>query len=553
MLVSLLILFTMPGMLRASETSDLVDSYFAQWNKPDSPGCVVGAMKDGKVVHEKGYGMANLEHGIAITSQTAFYLGSTSKEFTAMAVLMLVAQGRMKLEDPIRKLMPDLPAYMQPVTVRHLLEHTSGIRDYHGLWTLSGPADDAPLRQEQVFEMLRRQKGLQFAPGDEFLYSNSNYFLLASILRPVAFRTLPELAKETIFQPLGLTHTLYYSDRFWILPKRATGYSQGESAGEGAPAGSYRINTATIDIVGDGGVFTTLEDVFKWFQVMENPKGLHAQALELMRTPARLNSGDLAEYGRGLMLKSHRGMEAYSHAGGLRGYRSEILWIPSKKLGVACLCNTSGITPAIFARLVADIFLGEIPAPERPALTAQQIVRKVGSFYDPVTGDLVQIFPQGPNLIFSYNGTQMRIAPKTPMLFRSVNAPLDVEVEFREAGDRDEPRFFRVESETNRPVKWERIDPKPVVLTEPRQYEGVYHCDEAQSQIVIRFADGKLLLEQGLNSIGELQLVRPDQFRLGTMFLACSRGADKRITGFRLNTGRVRGLEFTRTSDQPPN
>lgn len=538
--------------VRAADPNGAIDALFGQWNKPNSPGCVAGVMQNGKVVHQKGYGMANLEHDVPITSQTAFYLGSTSKEFTGLSILMLVAQGRMKFEDSIRKYLPNLPEYMQPVTVRHLLEHTSGIRDYHGLWTLMSPADDAPLSDPEVFEILLRQKGLQFQPGEEFLYSNSNYFLLAQILRPAAMRRLPDFAKDILFGPLNMTGTRYFDDRFSLLPKRATGYSPKGSAGEG-PFGGWRINTATVDVVGDGGVFTTLDDVFKWFRFLENPPEAGAKALQMMVTAGKLNSGDATEYGRGMMLKKVRGMEAWSHAGGLRGYRSEILWIPSRKTGAAVLCNTSDITPAIYARLAADAFMTDVPPTQPPQLTPEELSRKAGSFFDPVTGDIVQIGPQGRVLAMGYNGTMLTMLQKTKMVFRSVNAPLDVEIEFKDAGEKDEPRFLRVESETNRPVKWERIEVKPVMLQDARQYEGIYKCAEAQAELDVRFFDGKLTLEQKGNTIGELQLVRPDLFRMGTMTLFLSRNAEKKVTGFRLNTGRVRGLEFTRTAEEPPN
>ncbi|MBI4908835.1 MAG: serine hydrolase [Acidobacteria bacterium] len=546
------ILLVAAASLRAADPSGAIDALFEQWNKADSPGCAVGVVKEGKVVHQKGYGSANLEYGAPITPQTAFYLGSTSKEFTGMSILLLLVQGRMKLDDPIRKFLPDLPAYMQPVTVRHLLEHSSGIRDYHGLWTLTGPEDDAPLKDSQVMEMLRRQNGLQFQPGEEFLYSNSNYFLLAQILRPAALRHLRDFAKEFLFQPLGLTATRYYDNRFQLLPKRATGYSPNTGV-EGGPAPGFRINTATVDVVGDGGVFTTLEDVFRWFKFLESPQGAGAQALKLMVTPAKLNSGDTAEYGRGMMLKQLRGLDIWSHAGGLRGYRSEILWVPSRKVGAAVLCNTSNITPAIYARLAANAFLTDVAAVETPVLTQAELARKAGSFFDAVTGDIVQIAPQGRVLGLNYNGTTLTMLQQTKMRFRSVNAPLDLEIEFKDAGDKDEPRFLRVESETNRVVKWERMDARPVQLLDARQYEGIYKCGEVQSQLDVRFFDGKLLLEQAGTAIGEMQLVRTDQFRLGTMTLFLSRNAEKKVTGFRLNTGRVRGLEFTRTADQPPN
>src|SRR5262249_40402629 len=212
---------------------------------------------------------------------------------------------------------------------------------------------------------------------------------------------------EAVFTPLGLKNTLYYMDRFAVLPKRATGYSrQGNRP--------YKINTATLDVIGDGGVFTTLDDLTRWIRVLENPQGNYAHAVEAMRTRVKLASGDFAEYGRGLMLKHYRGLDIVSHVGGLRGYRSEILWIPSEHLGVVCLCNTSEAPVGQMARRVADAVLGKPPAREFAKVTPADLARKSGVFRDRDTGDLLFLAPTDTNLAAQYQGFQMMLAPETP-------------------------------------------------------------------------------------------------------------------------------------------
>jgi len=524
--------------LAAATPAELTDHLFSRFHKPDSPGCAVGVSRDGKVVHQKGYGMANLELSVPISRDTMFYLGSTSKEYTAMAVLLLAGQGAWKLEDPIRKWLPQLPSYMQPITIRRLLEHTSGVRDYIGLWTLSAPAEDAALTDQQVWDILLRQKGLNFRPGDEFLYSNSNYFLLAHILRPVAFRMLPDFARERIFDPLGLRHTLYYTDRFALLPHRATGYSTDKT-------GAYRINTTTLDVAGDGGVFTNIEDALKWISVIAQPPQPYAAAVSQMMTRAVLNSGDYAEYGRGLMLKKHRGLDIVSHAGGLRGYRSELLWIPSKKLGVACLCNTSDADAGRLARGVADAWMGPAAEPARPNLTPAEFRRKTGVFRDGNSGDYLQVIYGGGRFVALFQGFQIDLWPETPMRFRA-ESPLSFEIEFERAGERDEPRFIRVESESHRRVHFDRVTLDRNRPADLPSFEGDYYCEEAQSRMTVRIVDGMLNLEQREQQIAALEPMQHDRYRSATLNVEFERDPAGKIRGFRLNTGRVRGLAYAR-------
>ncbi len=482
--------------------------------------------------------MANLELSVPISRETMFYLGSTSKEYTAMAVLLLAGQGALKLEDPIRKWLPQLPAYMQPITIRRLLEHTSGIRDYIGLWTLSAPPEDAALTDREVWDIILRQKALNFRPGDEFLYSNSNYFLLAHILRPAAFRMLPDFARERIFDPLGLRHTLYYTDRFALLPHRATGYSAGGN-------GAYRINTATLDVAGDGGVFTNIEDALKWIGITAKPPPPYAAAVSGMMTRAMLNSGDSAEYGRGLMLKKYRGLDIVSHAGGLRGYRSELLWVPSRNLSVACLCNTSDADPARLARAVADAWMGPVAEPGRPKLPPSELRRKTGVFRDKNSGDYLRIVYGGGRFLALYQGFQIDLQPETPMRFRA-ESPLSLEIDFENAGDRDEPRFIRVESESHRRVHLERVTLDRSRPPDLPSFEGVYYCEEAQSRMAVRIVDGMLNLEQHEQRIAALEPMQRDRYRSATLNVEFERDAAGKIRAFRLNTGRVRGLEYVR-------
>jgi CubicO group peptidase (beta-lactamase class C family) len=523
-----------------------IELLFAKWNSPQSPGCAAAIFKRGDAVWQRGFGMANLEHAIPITPQSAFYLGSTSKQFTAMTVLLLAERGKLSLDDPIRRWLPHLPESLQPVTIRHLLEHTSGIRDYVTLWNLTNPEDDAALSETYVNELLLRQKELNFVPGTEFLYSNSGYYLLSQIVRPAAFRHLADLAEETVFRPLGMSSTRYHRDRFAILPRRATGYSPAPATIDLIAAG-YRIHTATLDVTGDGGVFTTLEDLARWDKLFANPQPPFAGAIAQMMTQAVLPSGDKAEYGRGLMLRRVNGYDTVSHMGGLRGYRSDILRIPSEHTTIACLCNASDADAGALARLIMEAILPPRAPATPPKLTAEELKRKVGAFQDRLTGDLLQTVIQNDTLIADFNGFRMPLLPETPMRFRSAGGPLRFEVEFRASGSSDLPRFLRNEAESHRETAFERVQLLASPPADLSQYEGRFHSAEAQATLEVRLADGHLELSQKDRPIGRMQATTPDRFHLGALNVEFVRNASRSVEGLRLNTGRVRRLLFTKS------
>jgi CubicO group peptidase (beta-lactamase class C family) len=531
------------GPVSGQTPAQRVDALFHRWSNPQSPGCAVAVIQDGKTVHQRGYGMANLEHNIPITAESAFYLGSTSKQFTAMAVLHLVELGRVKLEDSIRKYLRPLPPFMEPVTIRHLLEHTSGVRDYVALWNLSGPAEDASLSTEEAFSLILRQKQLNFTPGEEFLYSNSGYFLLGLVAGPAAFRQLTDLAQEIIFQALGLKHTFYYPDRFQILPRRASGYSP-------TTLGLYRINTQTLDVVGDGGVFTTLQDMISWDSVLSNPPKTHARVVERMMTPGKLPGGEISEYGQGMMLRQYRGFPIATHPGGLRGYRSEILRFPEQKLSVICLCNAADAEAGILARQVAGVFLPQARTAPQPKLRMEDLKRKEGVFLDPVSGDLLRIWEQHGILAAEFNGLTLPLRAENAMRFRADGSPLDFTIDFRNAGSKDEPAFLRVHSETQRPARFERV----TLLARPPEnlgeFAGEYESEEAKARYSVRVFENQIQLFQREQLIGELIPTVADRFRLGSLNLEFQR-QEKKLTGFRLNSGRVRQLWFSRLASTP--
>lgn len=341
-----------------------VDDLFAKWDRPDSPGCVLGIIQNGSFLYLRGYGSANLEYNIPITARSVFRIGSTSKQFTAMCIVLLAEEGKLALEDSIREYIPEMPQYADEISIKHLLHHTSGIRDYLTLWRIAGVRDEDFFTDPEVVAMLARQKELNFKPGDEFLYSNSGYFLLSEIVRRITGKSMRYYAAEKIFKPLGMKNTHYHVNSSEIVPNRASGYAP-------TRGGGFTISMTTLGMIGDGGVFTTAEDLLLWDQnFYHNKLGKGDPALiAQMHTTGILNSGKKLRYALGLDVTKYKGLDLVSHGGAFVGFRADMLRFPGQKFSVICLANLSNFNPSLMARKAADIFLGdnfrEIPAEKK--------------------------------------------------------------------------------------------------------------------------------------------------------------------------------------------
>jgi CubicO group peptidase (beta-lactamase class C family) len=303
----------------------------------------------GSLVFAKGYGMADLEHDTPITPDTRFNIASVSKQFTAMSIVLLSLDGRLSLDDSIRKWVPEVPSFGTVITLRQLLTHTSGLRDYFTLLAVSGWPSDGQLTERQFLTLVGRQKNLNFAPGDEFLYSNTGYALLSIVVRRASGQSLRSFAAERIFKPLGMTHTEFRDDHTALIPQRALGYE---------PSGStYRINQPETDVVGDGGVYSTVEDLAKWDANFRSGRVGGQRAIAMLQEPARLNNGQTIPYALAMTIGEFHGLKTYSHSGAYGGYRSTLLRFPQRDMTIITLCNTSSASP-ILAERVGSIMLG---------------------------------------------------------------------------------------------------------------------------------------------------------------------------------------------------
>jgi len=349
--------------------NDKVDAIFAGYTKPGSPGCAVGVLQDGKTVLAKGYGLADLDHQIKIDARSRFYMASVSKQFTSMALLIAEKEGKLSLDDSVRKWIPEMPAYADGITIRRMLDHTSGLRDYLMLWQMRGFSNESVLKQAPTLALIARQKALNFPIGSDYNYSNSGYLLAAIALERATGKTLAQWTREKIHAPLEMTASRFQDDHGDPVPNRAHGYH--------LRGGAFKTVDVDFDLVGSGGMYSNIEDMLKWarnFDEQTVGKGL----FDKLTTPAK----PAGNYALGIINRDG----TLSHSGGASGYSTYLLRIADKKLTVVCLCNIGGTPVARLAEQTANAFGANIAvsksaAPAKPARKKLDAPSSLGGIY----------------------------------------------------------------------------------------------------------------------------------------------------------------------------
>ncbi|HEU4881459.1 MAG TPA: serine hydrolase domain-containing protein [Longimicrobium sp.] len=512
---------------------------FAAWSAADGPGCAVGVSRAGNLIFQNGYGLANLETETPITPSSVFHVASVSKQFTAAAVMLLAREGKLSLDDDVRRHLPELPDYGHRITLRHLLTHTSGLRDQWDLLAMArGRFEENRITEDDVLEIVARQKALNFVPGTEYLYSNTGYTLLAVVVRRVSGKSLREFADERIFQPLGMSDTHFHDDYTMVVKGRAAGYAR-------RPAGGWRVSLPNYDTYGATSLFTTVGDLLKWDANFATSRvGDEGMWREMMASGV-LAGGDTTGYGFGIATEEYRGTRLVGHGGADAGYRTYLGRFPEHALSVVVLCNAAQANPSALTRSVADVLLGDrlAPAPEPPAarvtLASEELSALEGVYVHPVTGAPFFITRRGDTLVAG------RIAG--PAL-----VPMG-ERRFRVGAQPVELAFTPEGGLVQTVLAWPR--PTPVTLrrqelarpsrAELEAYAGTWYSEELGATYTVAATDSTLVLR---TRWGAERTVRPaygDTF-FGDYLLAFTRGRGGRVDGMRMSTGRVRGVRFER-------
>jgi len=529
-----------------AERSTRVDRLFAAWNRADAPGAVVAVLRDGRPVLTRAYGMANLEHGAPNTPATVFHVASLSKQFTACAIHLLAIDGKLSLDDEVAKHLPELQLPGPPITIRHLLHHTSGLRDQWSLLMLAGLRLDDVITEGDILGLLWRQRALNFAPGEEELYSNSGYTLLALIVKRVSGQSLNAFAQQRIFQPLGMTSTHFHESYGTLVKGRAHSYAR-------APEG-WRYVALSYSNVGATSLMTTVEDLVRWNANFDEPKLGGAPLLAAMVQVGRLNNGRETTYASGLVVRRYRGLLSVEHGGSDAGYRTHMLRIPQQRLAVVLLGNAADLNAGDLAHRIADLYLEDRDGMPRleasPAAAAE--VEVSARTLAPYVGDF-QMYP-GFVLSFTAEGNRLMVQatgqPKFPM-FASADdrfflkvAPATVHFDAPAADGMSSTARWQ-QNGRDQPLR--RIVRQLPPAAALKACEGEYYSDELRTLYRLALRDGKLMLSYPRGEV-ELRAVSGDDFSanfpIGTISLR--RGANGACEGLAVTTGRVRNLAFRR-------
>lgn len=536
-----------------------VDALFAEWDKPDSPGCALGIIRDGKLIYARGYGMANLEHEIPNSPQTVFRIGSTSKQFTAACVVLLAAEGKLRLDDPIRKYISEMPAYADRITVRQLMHHTSGIRDYLTLATMAGARDDDWYADEDVVAMIARQQELNFPPGAEHLYSNSGYFLLSQIVKRVTGASMREYARQRIFEPLGMTHTHFHDDHTMIVKRRAAGYAPREDGG-------FAISMTTLDMIGDGGVLTTVDDLLHWDRNFYEPRIGGDDFPTAMLARGALNDGKTLDYASGLVHASHNGLKTVQHGGGFVGFRAQMIRFPEQRFTVIVLCNLATMNPTGLAQQVADVYLADVmarsgagaasplgvaaPKPSQPAVVelSREARKRVTGFYfneQDSVARRVRLRDDGKLVYCRGDGKDNALVPLADGSFLMEDVPVRIIVTF-EPAEPARPKIMRVAVEGDEPIVMRAFTPAETTAASLTKYVGRYYSPELDVEYTMSVRDSTPVVSYKRGQPLDLQPLMVGRFQVAQMTLEFDREVDGRSPGFKLHANRVRNVQFKR-------
>ncbi|MEQ1564172.1 MAG: serine hydrolase [Myxococcota bacterium] len=511
-----------------------LDAALAQYDQPDGPGVAISVQRDGEVLYRKGFGLADLEHDVPVTPGSVFHVASVSKQFTAFAALLLVAEGRLSLDDDVHRYLPEL-AVAAPITVRNLAQHTSGLRDIDELLRLSGAREGDPVSQAEAVALLCRQVGTNFAPGSTFEYSNSGFILLAEVVQRVSGLPFPQFAEERIFRPLGMTHTRFVDDPHTVVADKAWSY--------GFRPGGYHRLPVSHGLVGSTGLNTTVEDLARWTRNFESPVVGDRALLDLLEQPGALTDGTPLTYGLGLDRRTYRGEELLFHGGGDAGYRAYVVRIPSRRFSVVLTSNAEELNPLEVAHLAIDAFVldGVVTPVDKP-----RKVRRSESYagvYELFPGQRLTV-AGGPE--YSLRGAaDPEATPMIPLAERgwfSLGDPYH-RVSFPAPGTL---RYHVYDfTWTGRAVVPQPVDPASV---SPGELVGRYRSAELGVDVVVAEVGGQLVVRPPRAADVPLSAFEPDVFTTPEAHLSTVRFVRDggRVTRCRISGTRARDVVFER-------
>lgn len=527
-----------------------VDALFAKWNKPGVPGAAVEVVKDGKVVYRRAFGMADIEQGRRIAPMTQFHVASLSKQFTAFAVLLLAQDGKLSLDDDVRKYLPELPDFGQVIRIRHLLNHTSGLRDEWSLLAMAGWRMDDVITDGDIMQLVQRQRALNFAPGSEFSYCNTSFTLLSQLVQRVSGKSLAAFAKERIFEPLGMRHSFFHERYSTLVPGRAQSYQP-------AADGGYEGFALSYSTVGPTSLFTTADDLVLWANNFDTARVGGKKLLAEMQQPAVLNNGKEIGYGDGVWVGKYRGLRKIDHNGVDAGFRAYLGRFPDQHLAVVILGNSADVVATRLGQRIADIWLNRqldpLPAPvpdyqdsaEVPNDPAQ--LDALAGSYALGPDSTITFAKENGHLIGWLNGddkTPFYPARGRAFFMKTANASFSFDPPGADGIVAGGTWHHNVHA-----TRATRIARARLTDGELKAYEGEFYSDELHVLYTVKAQEGRVTLNYSRGPV-TLDPIGPDSFAgpwpFGVVRFQCAPVAG--CTGFTVNEERVRELKFTKVA-----
>jgi len=517
-----------------------VDALVAKFDRPDAPGVSVAVYSAGEVIYRRAAGMADLEHNVRLATGSVFDIASMSKQFTAMAVVLLHEDGRLSLDDEIQKFIPEVHTGHKKVTIRELLQHTSGIRDYLDLMDLVGEnPDNRVVSQSDVLDIIAAQHQLNFNPGDAFRYENTSYALMATLVQRVSGKSLREFAAERIFRPLDMNSTQFRDNHTDLIRNRACGYEPRDAGWSGI--------TPIYDEVGDGGVWTNAEDLAKWDANFYQPRVGGEHAIQLLLSQATLNNGLRISYALGLFVEKYRGFTMVSHGGVDPGYRAQMLRFPSEHLTVSVLANNPAYDVEGLARQIADVYLPQgteiVHSPSStPTPIAYNSSQFAGRYLDEATGRMREIVTGNDGLVLRSRGKDYPLVHVEGERFED---PSDGGLLVFEPNSTGTHMTMSVEGQM--PSVSRQLQAN-IPIWNAGEYEGTYSSTELGVTWRIGSSGANLTLGRR-DAEGTISVLDKDEFAGDPGLLHFLRDQRGRVVAFTVTNVRDTGIEFRRSSN----
>jgi len=537
------------GQTHHSEKIDAVGTLLKKWDHLDAPGLAVGIIQDGKMLYSKGFGLANLEHNVPNTSQTAFLIASNSKQYTAACIVLLSQKGKLDLDQPLSSFYPDFPEYAKTISLKNLLYHTSGLRDYAQITYLSGLRPNDYYSDADVMKWVKNQKELNFPSGEEYLYCNSGYWLLGQIVEKVSGMSLGDFAKKEIFEPLGMDNTHFFDDNSMIIKNRAATYSASRS-------GAFLNLLSTRETVGDGGLYTTVEDIKKWDDAFYNRNVLNASFWKLMTTQGVLNNGESIVYAGGLEIKEHKGLKTIDHGGRGAGSWSDIIRFPEQNFTVVVLTNRSDAVATPLGYQIADIFLKENLVEQKKEETPKRdlkFIKLSNSELKKFESSYWNSKEKSSRKVFLKNDTLMYVrGPRSihPLLavgndeFKVMKTPPFINA-FVKFNKDDDNYTLNISINGDQGSPYEIYTPIDYTTKDLEAFLGKYYCEEIEAFYEFRMEDNKIRLYINDRKTVQLRQVRDELFTSPMCDFQFEKN-NQVITNFEVSTSRVKNLHFKR-------